>query len=80
MITLNATLGVGLYWRGGLILRTSGPLAVLLSFLIDGVLAWAVMQCVTEFLCPWRIPGALGVYVSEFVDKELGIAAGITYW
>ncbi|KAL9096891.1 MAG: hypothetical protein Q9165_000855 [Trypethelium subeluteriae] len=80
MITLNATLGVGLYWRGGLILRTGGPLAVILSFFIVGGLACAVMQCIAEFLCIWPISGALGIYVSEFVDEELGIAVGIMYW
>ena len=80
MITINATLGTGLYWRGGLILQLGGPLAVLISFLLVGLLAWAVMQSITEMLCIWPIPGALSVYVSEFVDVELGIAVGIAYW
>ncbi|KAJ5417089.1 uncharacterized protein N7487_000639 [Penicillium crustosum] len=80
MITVNATLGTGLYWRGGQILELGGPLAVVLSFLFIGVLTWGVMQCITEMLCIWPIPGALSVYVSQFVDEELGIAVGITYW
>ncbi|PCH02419.1 Amino acid/polyamine transporter I [Penicillium occitanis (nom. inval.)] len=80
MLTINGTLGTGLYWRGGQILELGGPLAVLLSFLLVGLLAWAVMQCITEMLCIWPIPGALSMYVSEFVDLELGIAVGITYW
>ena len=80
MITINATLGTGLYWRGGQILELGGPLAVLLSFLLVGILAWAVMQCITEMLCIWPVPGALSVYVSKFVDEELGIAVGIAYW
>ncbi|KXJ91909.1 amino acid permease-domain-containing protein [Microdochium bolleyi] len=80
MITINATLGVGLYWKSGLVLHLGGPLIVLISFLVVGLLAWAVMQCITEMLCIWPVPGALSVYVSEFVDVELGIAVGITYW
>jgi len=80
MITINATLGTGLYWRGGQILELGGPLAVLLAFLMVGILAWAVMQCITELLCIWPIPGAMSVYVSEFVDSELGIAVGVAYW
>ncbi|KAK3335231.1 amino acid transporter [Cercophora scortea] len=80
MITINATLGTGLYWRGGQILQLGGPLAVLLSFLLVGALAWAVMQCITEMLCIWPIPGAMSIYVGEFVDVELGLAVGITYW
>ncbi len=80
MITINATLATGLYWRSGLVLQLGGPLAVLLSFVLLGLLAWAVMQCITEMLCIWPIPGALSVYVSEFVDVELGIAVGVAHW
>jgi amino acid transporter len=80
MITVNCTLGTGLYWRGGQILELGGPLAVTLSFLLVGFLSWAIMQCITEMLCIWPIPGALSVYVSEFVDAELGIAVGVAYW
>lgn len=80
MITINATVGIGLYWRGGQILELGGPLAVVLSYFLVGCLAWAVMQGITEMLCMWPIPGALSVYVSKFVDEELGIAVGITYW
>lgn len=80
MIAVNATLGTGLYWRGGQILELGGPLSTLLAFLLPGILAWAVMQCITEMLCIWPVPGALSVYVSEFIDPELGIAIGITYW
>ncbi|KAF4585776.1 amino acid transporter [Ophiocordyceps camponoti-floridani] len=80
MIAVNATLGSGLYWTGGQVLKIGGPLAAPLSFLLPGLLAWAVMQCVTEMLCIWPIPGALSVYVAEFVDVELGIAVGVAYW
>ncbi|RDA93455.1 hypothetical protein CP533_2672 [Ophiocordyceps camponoti-saundersi (nom. inval.)] len=80
MIAVNATIGSGLYWTGGQVLRVGGPLTAPLSFLLSGLLAWAVMQCLTEMLCIWPIPGALSVYVSEFVDFELGIAVGVAYW
>ncbi|KAF2627713.1 hypothetical protein BU25DRAFT_341274 [Macroventuria anomochaeta] len=80
MITISGTLGVGLYVRGGTILRLGGPVAVLLSFALLGALAWGVMQCIAEMLCIWPISGALNVYVAEFVDAELGIAVGVAYW
>lgn len=79
MITLGGTLGVGLYLRGGTILQLAGPLAVVLSFAIMGILAWCVMQCITEMLCIWPLPGALHLYVEEWVDKELGITVGVVY-
>ncbi|KAH7083883.1 amino acid permease/ SLC12A domain-containing protein [Paraphoma chrysanthemicola] len=80
MITISGVLGVGLYVRGGTILRLGGPLAVLLSFALLGLLAWGVMQCIAEMLCIWPISGALSTYVTEFVDVELGIAVGVAYW
>ena len=80
MITINATVGTGLYWRGGQVLELGGPLAVVLAFSIVGFISWAVMQGVTELLCIWPIPGAFSVYVSEFVDDELGIVIGVAYW
>ncbi|RDA86586.1 hypothetical protein CP532_5991 [Ophiocordyceps camponoti-leonardi (nom. inval.)] len=80
MIAVNATIGSGLYWTSGQILRVGGPLTASLSFLLSGLLAWAVMQCLTEMLCIWPIPGALSVFVSEFVDCELGVVVGVAYW
>ncbi|KAJ5958546.1 uncharacterized protein N7479_005696 [Penicillium vulpinum] len=66
MIAVNATLGTGLYWRGGQIFELGEPLAVIISFMSIGILTWAVMQCITEMLCIWPIPGALLVYVCLF--------------
>ncbi|KAI0899940.1 amino acid permease-domain-containing protein [Annulohypoxylon nitens] len=80
MITINATLGTGLYWRGGQVLELGGSLAVILSFLLLGILAWMVMQCITELISIWPVPGALAVFVRKFVDDELGIVVGIAYW
>lgn len=80
MITISGVLGVGLYVRGGTILRLGGPIAVLLSFALLGALAWGVMQCIAEMLCIWPISGALNVYVAEFVDPELGTVVGVAYW
>ncbi|GAW21186.1 hypothetical protein ANO14919_107040 [Xylariales sp. No.14919] len=80
MIAFNATLGVGLYWRSGQILELGGVVAVLVAFVSISILAWAVMQCISELLGRWPVPGALSVFVSNFVDYELGIAVGIMYW
>ncbi|KAF6822269.1 hypothetical protein CPLU01_12129 [Colletotrichum plurivorum] len=80
MITINGTFGTGLYLRSGQILELGGPVAVLISFILLGFLSWAVMQCITEMLCIWPVPGALLLFVRKFVDKELGIAVGVAYW
>ena len=33
-----------------------------------------------ELICIWPISGAISVFVSEFVDVELGITVGVAYW
>nr|RBQ95655.1 hypothetical protein FVER53263_12424 [Fusarium verticillioides] len=80
MIAVNGTLGTGLYVRSGQILELGGPLAVIFSFLFLGILTWAVMQCIAELLCLWPVPGAVPLFVRNFVDKELGDTVGVAYW
>lgn len=80
MITISAVLNVGFYIRSGIALRTAGPLALFLSFVILTLLAWGVMQCITEMLSIWPIPGALVEFVRVFVDEDLAITVGVAYW
>ncbi|KAK2036504.1 hypothetical protein LZ31DRAFT_483608 [Colletotrichum somersetense] len=80
MISLNGVLGTGLYGRSGQILELGGPLAVFVSYSLVGLVAFAVMKCLTELLCVWPVPGALSLFVRTFLDNELGIAVGIAYW
>ena len=80
MITVGAMLGIGFYVRIGTVLRTAGPLAVLLSYTLLTLLAWGVMQCITEMLSIWPVPGALIEFVRCFIDEDLGYTIGIAYW
>ncbi|RDW71644.1 hypothetical protein BP6252_08207 [Coleophoma cylindrospora] len=79
-IALSGTLGVGLYVQGGAMLRLGGPWALIFSFVALSLLAYSVMQCITEMLCIWPIPGALHIFVAKFIDEELGLAVGLAYW
>ena len=80
MITFNGVLGIGFYTRSGTILRAAGPLALFLAFVLLTALAWGVMQCITEMLSIWPVPGALVEFVRTFVDEDLATTAGIAYW
>ncbi|KAH8886045.1 hypothetical protein GQ53DRAFT_828416 [Thozetella sp. PMI_491] len=79
MIAINATLGTGLYWRSGEILHQAGLLAVAISYSLVGLVAWSVMQCIGELLCIWPIPGAVYIFVGEFVNPDLGTVVGIMF-
>jgi yeast amino acid transporter len=80
MITVSGVLGIGLYVKTGIVLSVGGPAAVLISSALLGLLSWLVMQCLGEMLCIWPISGALTEFVGTFVDTELGITVGVTYW
>lgn len=77
---IGALFGIGFYVRSGTILRTAGPLALLLSFTLLSLLTWGVMQCVTEILSIWPVPGALVEFVGCFIDEDLGYIIGVAYW
>ena len=80
MITISATINVGFYINSGTVLRTAGPLALCLSFTFLTFLAWGVMQCITEMLAIWPVPGALVEFVRVFVDEDLAFTVGAIYW
>jgi amino acid transporter len=80
MITISSVIGVGLFIGEVLVPSLRGPLAVLMGSILLGVLAWSVMQCIAEMPGIWPMGSTLSVYVTEFVDVELGIAVGVAYW
>ena len=80
MITISGTLGFGFYVRSGIVLRLAGPLGVFVSFAVLTFLAWGVMQCITEMLSAWPVPGALIEFVRMFVDPDLAMTVGFFYW
>jgi amino acid transporter len=79
-ISVSGILGIGLYVRSANMLRLGGPGAVIVPFIILGLLAWMVMQCISEMLLTWPVSGALRLFVQKFVDRELGYAVSVAYW
>jgi len=61
-------------------LRIAGPGGSITAFVIVGLLAVLVMAGLSEMLVLWPIPNAMVEFVDVFVDKELGIVVGLTYW
>lgn len=61
-------------------LRTAGPLGVLLSFIFLTVLAWGVMHFITDIISIWPVRGALVDFVRYFVDEDLALTVGAAYW
>jgi yeast amino acid transporter len=62
------------------VLAISGPGGVLIAFGVVGLVAIFVMEGVCEMIVLWPISNAMIEFVRAFVDPDLAIVVGITYW
>ncbi|KAK9236962.1 amino acid permease-domain-containing protein [Lipomyces kononenkoae] len=80
MIALGGVLGNGLFIGTGKILGNSGPLGMILGFLITGAIVFSVMVSFGEMVALIPIAGGISAFGSRFVDDALGFALGLCYW
>jgi amino acid transporter len=81
MIGISGILGgLTLFSTSGLILSVVGPGGVLIAWAIDGAIAVAVMEGLSEMIELWPISNAMMEFVDKFVDKDLALVVGIAYW
>jgi amino acid transporter len=81
MIAMSGCIGIGFYISTGPVPGPGGPIAIIMSFALVGVLALSVMMSIAEMVSirPMLF-GEMSGFVTEFVDVELGVAVGIVYW
>jgi amino acid transporter len=58
----------------------AGPEGTLLAFILLGLVAMAVMEGICEMIVLWPIPNAMVEFVRAFVDPDLAIVVGLSYW
>ncbi|KAK9451995.1 amino acid permease-domain-containing protein [Limtongia smithiae] len=80
MIAVGSVLGNGLFIGTGKILGNSGPLGMLLGFLITGLIVFSVMVSFGEMVALIPIAGGISAFGSRFVDDALGFSLGLCYW
>jgi amino acid transporter len=81
MIGISGILGgLTLFSTSGLILSVGGPGGVLIAWAINGAIAVAVMEGLSEMIELWPISNAMMEFVDKFVDKDLALVVGIAYW
>jgi amino acid transporter len=80
MISFGAAVGMGFYVRTGTIHRVGGSSAVVYSYVLLGLLSFAVMHPLTRMLRIWPVRAPLMSFVEVFVNKEIGLLVGILYW
>ena len=72
--------GLTLFSTSGLVLSFGGPGGVLIAWAINGAIAVAVMEGLSEMIELWPISNAMMEFVDKFVDKDLALVVGIAYW
>ena len=81
MIGISGILGgLTLFSTSGLVLGLAGPGGVLIVWAINGAIAVAVMEGLSEMIELWPISNAMVEFVDKFVDKDLALVVGIAYW
>ncbi len=79
-IALSAIIGGGIFNNNGEALELSGPVGLILSVVVIGLIAIMVSECISEFIQQFPVPNALMTYVRVFLDKDLGWVVGFAYW
>ncbi|KAI1335131.1 amino-acid permease inda1 [Xylariaceae sp. FL0016] len=79
MIAIGGAIGAGLFIGSGKALYTGGPAALILGYLIVGIMLLFTMQALGELAVLYPVNGAFYTYVVRFVDPSWGFAVGWEY-
>jgi amino acid transporter len=80
MICIGGTVGIGFANSSGKILAIAGPGGTFIAFVVVGVVAVCVMEGICEMVNLWPVSNAMIEFVQTFVDPDLAIVVGFTYW
>lgn len=79
MIAIGGSIGAGLFAGSGGALSTGGPAALLIGFLIIGVMMFNVVYALGELAIMYPISGGFYTYSTRFIDPSWGFAMGWNY-
>ena len=77
---MSTVIGVTIFYSDGLALEIAGPGGSLLAFVVVGIVAICVTECVSELTQMFPTPNAISESVKVFVDEDLAWVIGIGYW
>ncbi|MCJ1280375.1 hypothetical protein MMC21_008202 [Puttea exsequens] len=78
-ITISAVIGVMIFFSDGEALELAGPSGALFAFVVVGVIAICVMECVSELIQMFPTPNAIVEFVRIFVDEDWAWVVGVAY-
>ncbi|WP_079064341.1 amino acid permease [Streptomyces sp. NRRL F-4489] len=79
LIALGGVIGAGLFVGSGVVIRSTGPAAVL-SFLAAGGLTVLIMRMLAEMTVARPALGSFYAHVRETLGRRAGFAVGWLYW
>lgn len=79
LIAIGGAIGVGLFLGSNSAIRTAGP-ALLLSYLIGGIIIFSVMRALGEVAVDYPVSGSFSAYANIFIGPRAGFITGWTYW
>ncbi|OLL23140.1 Cationic amino acid transporter 1 [Neolecta irregularis DAH-3] len=79
MIAIGGSIGTGLFIGSGASLSQGGPLGLLLSFMIIGIMMFCVVNALGELAVRFPISGGFNIYSTRFIDPAWGFAMGWNY-
>ena len=80
MIALAGTIGTGLFLGSGKALAKSGPVSILISYSLVGVVVYLTMVAMGEMSTYMPASGAFGLFSTRFVDEAFGFSVNLNYW
>ena len=79
LMALGSTIGVGLFLGSGTAISQAGP-AILLSYLLAGMIAFIVLRALGEMAVHNPVAGSFAQYAHDYVGPLTGYLVGWGYW
>ncbi|CAM5217193.1 D-serine/D-alanine/glycine:proton symporter (AAT family) OS=Ureibacillus acetophenoni OX=614649 GN=SAMN05877842_10451 PE=4 SV=1 [Ureibacillus acetophenoni] len=79
LIALGGSIGVGLFYGSSSTIQLAGP-AVLLAYLIGGLVIFTIMRALGEMAVAEPVSGSFSNYANKYLGKFAGFLTGWTYW
>jgi len=79
MIAIGGAIGAGLFVGSGKALQSGGPAALVIGYIIIGVMLLFTQQAMAELAVLYPVNGAFYTYIVRFVDPAWGFAIGWDY-
>ena len=76
---LMSSLGTGLFVNSGKSLLLGGPAAVIIGFVLIGIMLYCTMHALGEMAVAFPVAGSFSAYSTRFLDPAWGFAMGWNY-